>query len=227
MQTMTALSPDTIAINDAKTERKSPPTSEPKWEYVAEMPRATALLHPLRLRILQALDQPDSASGVARRLMLPAQKVNYHVRKLAGARFIKCISEISLRKNAERRYRKTAQAYVLSPELLGENGFPESGAMAAFTPSQLIGVLAFAQSELGRAIRSAEGCDERFHALAIHTPIRLEHDELRAQFTEELRQAVAEIVARYSVIESDGCELGGAPHSSRLILCCYPIPVKN
>jgi hypothetical protein len=55
----------------------------------------------------------------------------------------------------------------------------------------------------------------------------LEHDELRAQFTEELRQAVAEIVARYSVIESDGCELGGAPHSSRLILCCYPIPVKN
>jgi DNA-binding transcriptional ArsR family regulator len=227
MQTMTALAPNTIAACEAENERRSDLKAAPKWEYVAEVPRAAALLHPLRLRILQALDEPDSASGVARRLMLPAQKVNYHVRRLARARFIECISENSPRKNAERRYRKTAQAYVLSPELLGENGQPESGVATAFTPSQLVGVLAFAQSELGRSIRDAETRDERFPSLTIQTPIRLGHDDLRAQFAEELRRAVAEVVARYSAFESDECDRSGAPHSSRLILCCYPIPANH
>jgi DNA-binding transcriptional ArsR family regulator len=215
MQTMTALAPAPIALDRLKVEAK--------WEYVAEVPRAAALLHPLRLRILQALEEPDSASGVARRLMLPAQKVNYHVRKLARARFIECISAQSTRRNAERRYRKTARAYVLSPELLGERGFPESGVEAAFTPSQLLGVLAFAQSELSRSMHDAEAREERFPALAIHTPIRLEHDELRAQFTDELRQAVAEVVARYSALESATRNPAPDIYSSRLILCCYPI----
>ena len=51
-------------------------------EMVREPQRAAALLHPQRLRLLEAFVQPDSAAGVARRLGLPRQQVSYHVREL-------------------------------------------------------------------------------------------------------------------------------------------------
>ena len=41
----------------------------PAWDCVSEMPRAAALLHPLRLRILGALHEPDSAAGLARQAL--------------------------------------------------------------------------------------------------------------------------------------------------------------
>ena len=58
------------------------------WELVADVNRARALLHPLRLRILDALREPGSASGLARRFRLPRQKMNYHVRELARVHFL-------------------------------------------------------------------------------------------------------------------------------------------
>ena len=47
-------------------------------DFVREAERASVLLHPLRLRIVAELREPDSASGLARRLRIPRQKINYH-----------------------------------------------------------------------------------------------------------------------------------------------------
>jgi len=44
--------------------------------------RAASAVHPLRLKILAGLGEPDSAAGLARRLGIPRQKLNYHVRQL-------------------------------------------------------------------------------------------------------------------------------------------------
>ena len=41
-----------------------------------------ALFRPMRLRILESLAGPDTAAGVARRLRVARQKVNYHLRAL-------------------------------------------------------------------------------------------------------------------------------------------------
>jgi DNA-binding transcriptional ArsR family regulator len=58
-------------------------------DLVREPAQAAILLHhPLRLKILAALLEPDSATGVARRMDLPRQTVNYHVRELARARLL-------------------------------------------------------------------------------------------------------------------------------------------
>src|SRR5580700_12343225 len=100
----------------------------PEWDFVTEMPRAAALLHPLRLRILHELREPDSAAGLARRLRLPRQKINYHVRELARARFLERAGQRRRRNMIERRYRTTARGYVLSPELLGRMGLPREHA---------------------------------------------------------------------------------------------------
>ena len=47
---------------------------------------ATAALHPLRLEILRELAEPESAAGLARRIGMPRQQVNYHIRQTRGAR---------------------------------------------------------------------------------------------------------------------------------------------
>ena len=49
---------------------------------IGEAGRAASVLHPLRLRILGELSDAESAADLARRLDIPRQLVNYHLRQL-------------------------------------------------------------------------------------------------------------------------------------------------
>jgi DNA-binding transcriptional ArsR family regulator len=196
------------------------------WDFVAEVPRAAALLHPLRLRILHELREPDSAAGLARRFRLPRQKINYHVRALARAHFLERAGQRRRRNMIERRYRTTAQGYILSPELLGRLGVPREQAEDAFSAAHLLGLLSLGQAELGRARREASAQDKRLATLSMNTELRFESAEQRARFTADLQQAVVEVTARHAspFTRGDGVPAPGRPY--RLILGCYPIPPK-
>lgn len=198
----------------------------PSWDLVAEVPRAAALLHPLRLRILEALREPDSAAGIARRLRLPRQRVNYHVRELARAHFLERAGQRRRRNMVERRYRTSAQGYILSPELLGRLGLPREHAEDAFSASYLLSLLALGQSELGRASREASRQGKRLATLSLSSEFRFESAEQRSRFVDELRRAVVDVVARYASPSrlADGSPGPGRPY--RLLLGCYPIPPK-
>jgi len=190
------------------------------------MPRAAALLHPLRLRILDALREPDSAAGVARRFRLPRQKVNYHMRELARNHFLERAGQRRRRNMIERRYRTMAQGYILSPELLGRLGLSLPQAEDAFSAAYLLGVLALAQSELGRASREAAEQSKRLTTLSVSSELRFESAEQRAKFAVELRRAVVDAIGRYAspYTLEDGSPGHGRPY--RLVLGCYPIPPK-
>ena len=62
-------------------------------ELVKESRHAATMLHPMRLRILDALREPGSASTVARELGLARQKVNYHLRALEAHGLAKVAGE--------------------------------------------------------------------------------------------------------------------------------------
>jgi DNA-binding transcriptional ArsR family regulator len=193
---------------------------------VSEMPRAAALLHPLRLRILDALREPDSAAGLARRLRLPRQKVNYHVRELARAHFLERAGQRRRRNMIERRFRTTAQGYILSPELLGRLGLPQTKVQDAFSAAYLLGLLSLAQSELGRASREAAQQGKRLATLSVSSELRFESTEQRARFTDEMQRAIVDVIGRYAspYTLADGTSGPGRPY--RLMLGCYPIPPK-
>jgi DNA-binding transcriptional ArsR family regulator len=201
-------------------------TQAPAWDFVADMPRAAALLHPLRLRILDALREPDSAAGLARRLRLPRQKINYHMRELARARFLERAGQRRRRNMIERRYRTTARGYILSPELLGRLGVPQAQAEDVFSAAYLLGLLSLGQLELGRASREAATQSKRLATLSMNSELRFESAEQRARFTAELQRAIVEVTARHAApfTREDGTAGAGRPH--RLILGCYPIPSK-
>lgn len=200
------------------------PQTQPQWDLVSEMPRAAALLHPLRLRILEALREPDSAAGLARRLRLPRQKVNYHVRELARARFLERAGQRRRRNMIERRFRASAQGYILSPDLLGRLGLPQAQARDAFSAAYLLGVLSLGQSELGRASREAAQQGKRLATLSISSELRFESSEQRARFTAELQRVILDVIGRHGSphTQPDGTPGRGRPY--RLLLGCYPIP---
>src|SRR6202044_1358024 len=202
------------------------PNRAASWDLVADMDRASALLHPLRLRILDALREPDSASGLARRFRLPRQKMNYHMRELARTNFLERAGQRRRRNMIERKYRTTAQGYILSPELLGKLGLTLPQAEDAFSAAYLLGFLALAQSELGQATREAAQQNKPLATLSVTSELRFENAEQRAKFAAELRRVLLETVGRYAspYTRDDGSPGSGRPYW--LILGCYPIPPK-
>jgi DNA-binding transcriptional ArsR family regulator len=187
---------------------------------------AVLLHHPLRLKILAALLDPDSAAGVARRMKLPRQTVNYHVRELARARLLSRAGRRRRRRLYEQCYVATARGYALSPELLGKLAADPSQVADAFSAAYLIGLASKMQSELGRVSALAARAGKRLATLSINTELRFTSAEQRARFTHELQAAIVDIVGRHSAPfrSEDGSKAEGRPF--RLVLGCYPIPAN-
>jgi DNA-binding transcriptional ArsR family regulator len=188
---------------------------------------AVLLYHPLRLKILAALLEPDSASGVARRMNLPRQTINYHVRELAKARLLSRAGRRRRRRLYEQCYVATARGYALSPELLGKLAADPSQVADAFSAAYLIGLASKMQSELGRVSALAEKAGKRLATLSINTELRFLSPEQRAQFTCELQAAIVDVVGRHTAPyrNADGTNAAGRPF--RLVLGCYPISATS
>lgn len=188
---------------------------------------AVLLYHPLRLKILAALLEPDSASGVARRMNLPRQTINYHVRELARAHLLSRAGRRRRRRLYEQCYVATARGYALSPELLGKLAADPSQVADAFSAAYLIGLTSKMQSELGRVSDLAHKAGKRLATLSMNTELRFTSAEQRAKFTQELQSAIVDLVARNSAPfqNDDGTKAEGRPF--RLVLGCYPIPAEE
>ena len=191
---------------------------------VQDRRRAAALLmHPLRLKILAAMDKPESATGVARRMRLPRQTVNYHVRALARARFLERAGRRKRRRLFEQCYVATARGYVLSPELLGDVAADAARTQDRFSADYLLALASTVQSELARVSDAAREAGKRLATLSMNTQLRFVSAEQREKFTAELQRALVEVVGRYSApfAAEDGSAGNGRPF--RLVLGCYPI----
>ncbi len=194
-------------------------------DLVREPSQAAALLHhPRRLKILTALLEPDSATGVARRMKLPRQTVTYPVRELARARLLARAGRRRRRQLFEQCYVATARGYVLSPELLGQLAADPSQVADRLSAKYLLGLASKLQSELARSVELAAAAGKHLATLSINTELRFTSAEQSTAFTEELQRAIAEVVSRLSApfTKADGTAAEGRPY--RLVVGCYPIP---
>ncbi|HMD37920.1 MAG TPA: helix-turn-helix domain-containing protein [Candidatus Acidoferrum sp.] len=203
-------------------------TGSAALDFLRERTQAAALLHhPLRLKILAALLEPDSATGVARRMKLPRQTVNYHVRELARARLLTRAGRRRRRHLFEQCYVATAHGYVLSPEMLGSLAADPAKMADTFSANYLLGLASKVQSELARSAELASEAGKRLATLSINTELRFTSPEQRAAFTQELQRAIVEVVGRHSspFAKADGTAAEGRPF--RLVVGCYPIPTAK
>ncbi len=179
-------------------------TAPPTIAFVHDPGRAAALLHPLRLRILEALREPDSAAGLARRLRLPRQKVNYHVRELEREGFLEQVSEHRKGNCVERMVRASANAYLIDPALLGTLGIDPSNVQDRFSSAYLVAVAAKAIRELSVLRSSAEKAGKRLATLTLQTEVRFASAADRNAFAEELARSVGYLSAKYNNGKAEG-----------------------
>jgi DNA-binding transcriptional ArsR family regulator len=188
-------------------------------EMIDQAAAAAAMLHPMRLRILDVLREPGSASGVARQLGLARQKVNYHLRELEKAGFLEEVEQRRVGNCVERIVRAKATHYLIDPHLLGTLAADGTSVEDRFSSAYLIALAAGAIRDLATLQQRAAKSKKRVPTFALQTDVRFATAEERRRFTEELANAVAKLVAKYHDDETAG------GRTVRFIAGAYPKPL--
>ena len=186
--------------------------------HVIKDPGQLAVLAaPIRQRILEALEEPGSASSVARRLGLARQKVAYHVRQLEENGYVRLLREEQRRGCTERIVQRSAQYLVASNEVFGRMGIDPERLQNKFSSEYLIALAGQVAREVGEAQGAAERAGKPLPTLSTQVEIRLRSPQEREAFGRELLEAVARLAAKYHDAEHpDG-------RSYRLVVGAYPI----
>ena len=194
-------------------------------ETVTDGSRAAVLLqHPVRRTIVTLARSPISATEIAGQLGLPRQRVNYHVRKLERARFLRPAERRVRRNMIEQRYVATAQTYVIAPELLGALAPHANAVRDGASAAALFSIASRAQSDMSRVVAEADAAGQRVATISMTADLRFDNPEQRAAFASALESAITDVLAKHSAPFwlPGGAAAPGRPY--RLFLGCHPIP---
>ena len=165
---------------------------------------AETLLKPERLQILEQLGEPDSATGVAKRLKLPRQTVNYHLRELEKGGFVEFVEQRPKGNCLERVVRATARSYVISPVALGAMGLEASQIRDRFSAAYLVSAAARTIRDVTVLRQRADKAGKKLATLTVETEIRFANAKARHEFSEELLNAIANLALKYHDEKSEG-----------------------
>jgi DNA-binding transcriptional ArsR family regulator len=197
--------------------------SSPKLQSSAVLPvmvvrdreQLSTLLAGGRARMLEVLQAPQSAAGLARKTGMKRQQVNYHLRELEKAGLVELVEERKRGNCVERVLRATARSYVISPEVLGRLGVPPKSLSDRFSPAYLIAQCCRAIREVGRLGAEVTAGGERLPTLTLENELRFASDAVRDDFARELSDALARLILEYHDCEASGGE------SYKVILGAY------
>ena len=190
---------------------------------IRDAPKAGVLLKPLRREILAQARTPVSAATIAASMGRPRQVVNYHVRELARAGFLRKAGRAKKRGLTEQRYVVSAQAFVLAPELLGALDASATKANADKASAAYLLMLATRlQKELSESWRKAEAIGTTLPLLSIDAEFGFSSTADRARFAQALSSAITKVVAEHTT-PSDRSREG----RFRMVLGCYPTPQQD
>jgi DNA-binding transcriptional ArsR family regulator len=189
-------------------------------EHIRVLSEAAAVevaLDPIRASILDALAEPGSAASIAATVGLTRQKVNYHLKALEAHGLVEPAGERAWGGITERYVRRSAQHFVVAPEVL-QGRVPDPNQVAdRLSAAYLIAVNARTVSEVA-SIATGVAAGKRIPTLTLDTVIGFRSAEDRAAFASELQSAIAALATRYHHDD-------GRPH--RLTVSSYPRPEES
>ena len=165
---------------------------------------AAKLLQPMRRQILENLSEPRSASGLARMLGLPRQKVNYHLRELEKGGLVELVEERRRGNCTERLVKATARSYLISPEVLGALGSPPEEIRDRFSAAYLVATAGRAVRDVAELQGRADEAGQRLATLTLTSEVCFASAEARNAFTEELATALARLSEKYHDEDAPG-----------------------
>lgn len=185
-------------------------------ELIHSPSQAAAMLDPIRMQLLDRLREPDSAAGLARKMKLPRQKLNYHLRELEKEGLLELVEERRKGNCIERVLRATARSFVIDPAVLGNLGANPRELQDSFSSSYLIALAAKAIRDVAGLRARAQRAGKRLATFSLQSEVRFASAESRAAFFEELTAAIARLVSKYH----DESEPSG--RQFELVLGSYP-----
>ena len=161
-------------------------------------------MRPMRGRLLEALAEPASAAGLARKLQVPRQKVNYHLRELEKQGLVELVEERKRGNCVERIVRATARSYVVSAEALATLAADPSAARDPFSSRYLVATAARTIRELAVLRERADKAGKSLPTFTLQSEVRFANAPDRNRFAEELANAVARLVEKYHDESAEG-----------------------
>ncbi|MDF5757575.1 helix-turn-helix domain-containing protein [Spongiactinospora sp. TRM90649] len=184
---------------------------------VIEDPAVAAVsLDPMRARLLAELAVPGSAAGLAERVGLARQKVNYHLRELERHGLVELVEERRKGNMTERVLQATAASYVISPTALISVAPDPGRAPDRLSARWLLALAGQLVRDVGALITGAARAGKPVATFAIDGEVRFASAADRAAFAEELGQAVTSLVGRYH----DGDAPAGRTY--RIVVAVHP-----
>jgi len=190
-------------------------------DVISAPERVSAVLSPIRRRLLKNLAEPDSASGLARRLGLPRQKINYHLRQLERAGFVELHEEIQRRGCVERMVRVTARTYTISHDFLEGLAVNPDSIRDRFSSAYLIAAAGRMVRDVAVLRERAASVEQHLATLAIETEVSFASPAGFDAFAEELAAAIARLAVRYNQ------EHSRASRKFRVVVGAHPVINKT
>jgi DNA-binding transcriptional ArsR family regulator len=172
-------------------------------EVLDDADRVAALAHPLRVAILEALREPNSASGVARAISETRQKTNYHVKALLDAGLLKAVGERRRGNFVEQLYQSVAPTFLVAPAIAWSDDRRDVALRAQLPLEHLVRVGERLQRDaIGLLDRAAFDGDD-IAAAAVEAEVRFADETVRAAFLGEYLAAVEPLLKKYGSRRGD------------------------
>ncbi len=177
---------------------------------------AEVLLDPIRSALLAALREPASAAGLAQRLGLPRQKVNYHLNALAQHGLVALLEERRKGNMTERVMQSSARSFVISPIALSAIEPDPARHPDQLSARWLIALAARLIHDVGRLLSDAAAAKQKLATFAFDGEIRFANAAARAEFVHELSAQIDLLSSKYH----DRDAPGGRAH--RMVFALHP-----
>jgi DNA-binding transcriptional ArsR family regulator len=196
-------------------------TARQHVDVISAPERVAAVLSPIRRQLLASLAEPDSASGLARRLGLPRQKINYHLRELERAGFVVLDEERQRRGCVERLVRVTARTYTISHDFLEGLAADPDSIRDRFSSAYLIAAAGRIVRDVAILRERAASVEQHLATLAIETEVSFASPAGFNAFAEELAGDIARLALKYNQ------EHSRASRKFRVVIGAHPVINKT
>jgi biotin operon repressor len=190
---------------------------------VADRARTAVALKPLRVRILNAAREPVSATTLAAQLGTSRQAMNYHVRALAKAGFLRRAGRQQKRGLVEQKFVVSARAFLVAPDLLGPLDAQPADPAHRFSVTYLLTLAARMQREAAHTWQRAQQQGKQVPVLALDTELQFSSPQQRAAFADALSDAITRVIADHTAPADSSTQSQPPPRRYRLALGCYPL----
>jgi DNA-binding transcriptional ArsR family regulator len=157
-------------------------------DVLRDTERLRGTMTPLRRRVLEALHEPASATGLAARLGETRQRVNYHLRELEKGGLVELVELRQRRGRVERVMRPTAKTVIVAPAMIGELDATSQDRFAADT---LLAASARTFDDVARMREGAAKAGKRLITFTIEADVGFERPADITRFADQLAELIA------------------------------------